>query len=92
MGISKMLTLSTAHVSTNTGAILDSQHYSELIVYEKECSGWFIYLGSESLQINLEKLPSDLRDVIMLALQNDCQWLCLDVAGEELAELPTYDD
>jgi len=47
--ISKMLTLSTAHIQENTAKFLSDSSNRDLVVYEKSEYGWFINLEVEDL-------------------------------------------
>ena len=90
MEISKMLTLSTAHIKRTTADWLDSIQ-NEIVVYPKDEYGWFIYLSTEMFEeINLMIVPYDLIVCIQFALDNDCLWLCLDRDGEIVDELDQY--
>lgn len=92
MDIEKILTISTAHITEETNIILQNAEFNNLClsVYQKECYGYWIYIG-KSAKIYREVIPEDLLDCIEFARQNDCQWLCLDCDAKETSELPTYD-
>lgn len=94
--ITKMLTLSTAHISESTSEWLSLEpetNHLGLSVYEKtgsgESYGWFIYLtkGAESGK----NIPDDLKRCMQLARDMDAGVLCLDCDGPVLDYLPQYE-
>ena len=100
MEISKMLTISTAHIRKDTAEFIENvcrdNTLSKLIVYDKTaryngCSeeyGWFIYCNVALPDLNV---PEDLLKVMCFARDNDCAWLCLDRDGEILDYFETYE-
>lgn len=89
MDITKVLTISTAHITEETDRKLQDNselNRMDLSVYEKGEYGYWIYVDSSR-----DRIPEDLKKCLKFAEQNDCQWLCLDCDGEEVPELPTYD-
>lgn len=86
MEISKMLTVSTAHINQSAKEKLDQNAYEawRVIVYPKGDYGWFIYTAEA------EGAPPDLAMVMQFAKQNDCEWLCLDQDGP-IEDLPIYE-
>lgn len=94
MDITRMLTLSTAHITPDTRFILDhvDEHSDELdkiVVYPKDEYGWFIYIMEE---MGAHALPADLQACIDLAKEHHCTMLCLDRDGDILEDLAVYDD
>ncbi len=92
--ISKMLTLSTSHISAETSELIADEPDNNgfgLAVYEKAEFGFWIYCGDKRVSDILSELPDDLRRCIELARENDCEWLCLDCDGAEINNMPTYD-
>ena len=89
MDISKMLTISMAHITEETDNELqhNPDKFEELLYYETGY-GYFICAMPHS---TLEDIPECLKRCVEFARQNDCEWLCLDWDGEEVPELPTYD-
>ena len=92
MEISKMLTISTAHITEETANKLDREINENIIglcVYEKTDFGWFIHVPDD-----LEEVVESLRDLcecLLLAKDLGCEWLCLDCDGEVLSYLDTYE-
>ena len=100
MGISKMLTVSTAHIRKETAEFIENvcidNTLSKLIVYDKtahynDCSeeyGWFIYCN-----VNLPdlKVPTDLLKLIKFTKSSGCDWLCLDRDAEIVDGLDFYE-
>lgn len=97
MEITKMLTLSTGHITENTSILLDAEAvYSGdlpgLSVYNKDEWGWFIYINAEDYQSERESVPDDLCRCIDLAIENECGLLCLDQDGDRSDLLPWFWD
>ena len=89
--ISKMLTLSTAHITKDTNRLLANEPYADgiqLSVFTKADFGYFIYVND-----NLENrnIPGDLKVCLELAKENGCKWLCLDCDGDTVEGLEEYD-
>lgn len=94
--ITKMITLSTAHISRETANKLDIKtiygvNFIPLPIYNKDGYGWFICLSSYLKMLDEIELPEDLKACCSLAKENDCEWLCLDCDGEIYPGIPTYD-
>ena len=87
--ISKMLTLSTAHVSEATAAKLEKGRACLLSIFAKGEYGWFIFVAREDGSMG--GAPSDLAACIAKARALGCDWLCLDRDGETVGDLPTYE-
>lgn len=102
MEISKMLTLSTAHITKETADKLDldckpvsPEDYWQhsfcfdlgLSIFPKDDFGWFLWIPSA----DRAALPDDLKQCIELALANGCDWLCLDSDGLIEKSLKTYE-
>ena len=91
MEISKMLTISTTHISLASADLLDTKEErmeTGLVVYEKGNYGWFIHVDEF---FELDATPEDIMNCIFVAKQNNCEWLCLDRDGETIDGLPVYD-
>lgn len=89
--VDKIITLSSGHISERTATYLNGKNRNELVVYDKEGFGWFIYLGSEDLEEHLSYIPEDLVKVIRYAQNYNCKWLCLDGGASYADKLPQYD-
>ena len=90
--IGKMLTLSTAHITSKTADRLDKDPDDNnlgICVYPKSDYGWYISI-TETLA-NTDDLPKDLACVMKFALFMGCETLCLDCDGEVCNFLPTYE-
>ena len=94
MEISKMITMSTGHISEETSKILrDINNTLPISVYDKTGFGWFIYLPidkTEDARI-LKELPKDLAMIFMFARHHMFDVICLDCDGNDIDELPIYD-
>lgn len=89
---SKMLTLSTSHITEETANRLSKDPNDNnlgLCVYLKAGYGYYITVDDHA--ITEESLPDDLKRVIRFAAFMDCQTLCLDCDGSVCDFLPTYD-
>lgn len=93
MEIDRMLTISTAHISPKTRALLDEPQDIEVldkaVVYKKGEYGWFIYPTEHA---GTHPLPADLQACIDFTKAHGCSVLCLDRDGYEIPDLPVYDD
>jgi hypothetical protein len=90
--ISKMLTLSTRHVTEDAMMKLAemTMEGEPYVVYEKEEYGFFILVGKKDPEGLKDTLPSSLKDVIAFAYERGIDWLCLDRDGAETEALPAY--
>ena len=87
MDITKMLNISTVHITKETAELLDevckNSRLSNLIIYDKfvnydwctEHYGWFIYCDVNFADL---KAPKDLIKVMCFAKDMGCDWLCID--------------
>lgn len=97
MEITKMLTLSTAHITEKTAKRLErdpDDNNLGLCVYMKANYGFFIYITTDTknkLPEHYNDLPEDLFKCITLAHELNCSVLCLDCDGEETSILNTYE-
>lgn len=94
LSVTKILTLSTAHICLETEDLLEeaacpySAQHLPVSVYKKSDYGWWVYLpdyipGGPAV-------PDDLRACIELARANGCTWLSLDGYAQKTALLPEY--
>lgn len=90
--ISKMLTVSTAHLTEDDAVYLARSCYFEaeddLVVYAKGDYGWFVYIPYDLNEYNLSK---NLKHIFTLAKIFECIWICFDEDGCVIEELNTYD-
>ena len=93
--ITKMITLSTAHITENTAKKLDSDPTTNclgLCVYKKSEYGWYITIDSNSiLKAEIQAIPQDLARLILFARDLDCETLCLDCDAEEIPYFEVYE-
>lgn len=93
--ITKMLTISTGHVTAKTADLLDAEPFENNLgipVYEKESYGWFVYIDANVMKtIEQPDFPADLAGCIRLAHENDCSVLCLDQDAEMTLRLPIHE-
>lgn len=78
--IRSFLTLSTAHITQSTSALLSERNYN----YGEY--GHFIWAGGPQANVS-----GDLLDVINYARANGCAYVLLDRDGDTIDELPTYE-
>ena len=103
MDISKMLTISTRHISEKTYELLrtDARTWAVkdfVVTYAKksilEYSGFWILVPDDYEECRkhggYKDVPDDLHECLLLAIREGCEWLCLDNDGEVLEELKTY--
>lgn len=91
MEITKMLTLSTVHISKETAEMLDcieGRYDVPLIVFNKDDCGWFIHVSDGFEE---ENMSHDLKKCLLFAKDLGCKWLCLDCDGEVLDYLEKFD-
>lgn len=90
--ISKMLTLSTAHITQKTSERLEKDPDDNnlgLCVYPTTY-GWFIMINEQTIK-NTEHLPKELANLIKFANDLGCSALCLDCDGTKVDYLETFD-
>lgn len=83
--ISKMLTLSTAHVTKETADAINDGF--DLVTFNKDEYGWFLHVAT----CHAKDLPSDLTAVVDYTKALGCEWLCLDRDGDVNPNLPTWE-
>ena len=90
--ISRMITISTSHITKETAKNLNSYEFYTLdmpiSVFDYDY-GWFIFVPKHCRNFN--NIPDDLRKCAEFAIKNDCEWLRLDCDGIEVDELERYD-
>lgn len=94
MEISRMLVISTAHITEGTADALNESVYGyesgiDLCVHEKKDYGFFIHIPEDWKEER--GLPPDLQACMELAGGNGCGWLCLDRDAETVSCLPVYE-
>ena len=93
MDITKCLTTSTAHITLETKHKLEFEEIFNdmgLTVYKKSRFGYWIYIPEDFCWSSYIDLPIDLWQCMLIAYENNCQWLCLDRDGKETKLLPVY--
>lgn len=94
LNLSKIITLSTWHISTPTDQFIRDIYEDENMtsIGLKACYdfdyGLIVYI-SEDLNENI--IPDDLRDCINYALQNECRWIHFSRHIDPISILKTYD-
>lgn len=95
MEISRMITMSTGHITKETYDYLENKSSDGygLCIYDKADFGYFIYMptNKEHDVEYLKNLPKDLAMIFMFARQNEFDIVCLDCDGQDLDMLPIYD-
>lgn len=101
--ITRMLTINTCHVSKETTDLIrdNCESYTDLDLpafYTKGDYGYLVnvpfdYLvdGPKGVIEMYPDVPDDLHDCILLAMENHCDWLCLDRDGMVVEGLPVFD-
>jgi hypothetical protein len=86
--IQKVLVLSTHHVSHDTFVQLNEGPLGITRVYEY---GVMVFCTQTDPEEDLEDYPGDIKRLILLARQLDCQWLTLDRDGPHEEEITVFD-
>ena len=93
MEITRMWTLSTAHISKETSDLLAEWAYPSnegpVIVYEKE-GGYFIHVPDD-FDYEEMNLPEDIEIIVAFAIGCEINWICLDRDGDIELIFPTYE-
>lgn len=87
--ISRMVTLSTAHIPTKMREI-GLENYAEIIAHPI-VSGWLVYVDPFKI---FDSYSSDLRTILyleMYAQRLECDWILFDSDAEPIEELKTFD-
>ena len=90
MEITKMLTVSTAHISGRTADLLENDDINGVVVYSKDEYGWFIFVDEDYMNEYENEIPKELLRLMKFTKANGCDWLCLDHDGEVLEYFETY--
>lgn len=86
--LTKLVTISTAHIKQETSALLDADALA-LTVYKKGGFGWFVSVTD--FEISSPDIPDDLRKCLEYAKRLGCDWLCLDSDGEVISGVDFLD-
>lgn len=87
--ISKMLIISTAHISKATNELLEN-NAAGIVAYPKGEYGWLILVNNWKTE--KKYITSDvLKKVLTFAESKGCDWLMLDRDAAEVDELPIYE-
>lgn len=91
--ISKMLTISTSHVTEDAITELDKMVTTghPYVTYEKGEYGYFIHVGNNNPMDMEMPLATSLMNVLEFAFKQGVEWLCLDRDAEEVDCLTVYD-
>lgn len=89
--ITKMITISTAHIKESTTSFLE-----EILLFPVYKFDYFYIIWIDDdmepyLKPFKNAIPNDLWGCIMFAHNLGCQWLRLDRDGEIMDELPIYE-
>ena len=95
LDITRVLNLSTAHITGSTAYILGrcalSNDYIPLCsVYEKGEYGWYVYIDDSGKPDQIPDELSDIRDCIIFALKHDVNCICFDRDADTVVGLPVY--
>ena len=95
--IYKMMVLSSGHISESTMDCFEMHTDGVPVHYEKGEYGWFVVVPERpygELGDYVEDpaaCPEDLKRVLAYARAEGCEWLCFDMSGPVMADLPTFD-
>jgi hypothetical protein len=84
---SRMLTVSTFHITRATSKTMDSE-IIPLAIYPKGDYGWFIYVPDEQ---PFEGVPEDLGIILEYCLSKGYSWLNIDMDVPLNPNLPNYE-
>lgn len=89
--IASMLTISTAHISEETAALMskaaEAWYPGMPSLYEKGRYGFLVFVSPDEFDPgNAGGCPEDLFACMKLAYQKGCEWLCLDRDGAVLGD------
>ena len=90
--ISKMITLSTAHLSPDTMDKLDADYSSVPPCFKKDKFGYFVLSNKDVMEDcgDDEYFPKDLKQCVEFARLHDCDWIMFDGDADEVEELDVY--
>lgn len=88
--ITKMVTISTAHIKESTTSFLEETLLFPVYQFDYFYMIW-IDDDTEYYDTFKNEIPKNLWDCIMFAHNLGCQWLCLDRDGEIVDELQVYE-
>jgi hypothetical protein len=83
--IDRMLTVCTSHVTLDDSQVLDEPN-GELVSHKYEY-GWLVWTGNGFRP----ELSNPANNLLEIARKNDCEWLRLDQAGDELEGLQVFE-
>jgi hypothetical protein len=94
--ISKMLTLSTGHITKATSELLELVTDDVPVNFSKGSYGWIMVVpsapyGASGNTHDPPTCPDDLKAVLAYARGLGCEWLCLDCDGDINLNLPTWE-
>ena len=101
--ITRMLTISLSHISRETADLINDEcdtwwNSSLPACYTKGEYGYMIHVpedylvsGEDGVEETYPDVPDDLHDCMLLARENNCQWLCFDRDGLVVDGLEVFD-
>lgn len=84
--VSYVIALSTLHLTKETKDKLDNDTLEEVVFYEKNGYGWFVYAGSPVTTAT----PEDLRECMEYATAKGIDWIMFDADALTNRNLPIY--
>lgn len=95
LDITRVLNLSTAHITESTAYILgrcalNNDYIPLCSVYEKGEYGWYVYIDDSGEPDQIPDELSDIRDCIIFALKHDITCICFDRDADTVVGLPVY--
>jgi len=87
--INKMLTISTGHISLETADRISAGDDDLPWILNWSEYGWLV-LCHDITGDDLD-FPQDLQRCMDFARSRDCEWLRLDMDGDQIDELPVFD-
>lgn len=95
LDITKVLNLSTTHITKNTAekldkCVLNNDYIPLCSVYEKGEYGWYVYIDDTDDPNLIPDELCDIRDCIIFALKHDITCICFDRDADMVIGLPVY--
>jgi hypothetical protein len=86
----RVLELSTAHISPETGGLLGHNPCSNQRI-DDSTYGWWVHVHHDDVVEGEFGYPDDLKHVLAIARGKGCQWLRLDEDADVVDDIPTFD-
>lgn len=96
--ISKMLTLSTAHLRASTLTLMDGNDIDGIVLWPKGEYGYFVWVpdhgpqGNEkAIELYPDAVPNELRVILEFGREHGCEFVCFDCDSNTVEGLVIYE-